>query len=329
MGVVQPTESMDADDVPTQTLAEGISECISSAHAAIDLFVAMDDDSIRSLPVFGFVRITGAAFVLAKLCLSAVQPQGRIGSILDRSSLKVEHYMDRLILCVRSVMAKQPTRIFGLVLALTFKLRQWCLDPSAMSRNFQNELETIASSSRAETLDPDEELERVAVIQLEVCGGREKSKLMQVEQSLTFISQGPRIEEQISSPELSPPQQHDSQQPHASNPQPLNPDHIASIPTTNLQQPTFPTFLNSQTPLHDASIPLNNHSSNAAYMQSLNAMNLDNDIFQMMGDMNAFAGGGLTGLEQWGDLPADLTGMGDMNWGMGEENGLNGHGGGY
>jgi hypothetical protein len=121
------------------------------------------------MPIFSFVRVTGAAFVLAKLCLSAVQPQGRIGSILNRSSLKIDYYMERIITRARDIMEKQPTRVFGLVLSLLHKLRQWCIDPSAMSRNLQIELETIASSSREQTLDPEEELERVAVIQLEVC----------------------------------------------------------------------------------------------------------------------------------------------------------------
>ena len=38
-----------------------------------------------------------------------------------------------------------------------------------------------------------------------------------------------------------------------------------------------------------------------------------------MGDMSAF-NGGLTGLEPWNDLPADVTDMGDLNWAMGSTN---------
>lgn len=128
-----------------------------------------DDDSLKSLTGFDYVRTTGSPFVLAKLCLSAVQPHGRIGSVLDRTTLKVEHYMDRIISRVRGVLDKHRTRSPMLVLALLSMLQQWCIDPLGMSRNLKIEMEEMASSAKAETMDTDEEYERLAVIKLEVC----------------------------------------------------------------------------------------------------------------------------------------------------------------
>jgi hypothetical protein len=81
----------------------------------------------------------------------------------------------------------------------------------------------------------------------------------------------------------------------------------------NIPQTNFPMFDQSAT-TNNNNLPLHNGSTDQPFMHSMNAMNLDSDIFQMMDDMNDFTGGGLTGLEQWGDLPANLAGMGDMNW---------------
>ncbi|KJX97653.1 hypothetical protein TI39_contig475g00013 [Zymoseptoria brevis] len=303
MGLVQLFDSQHVDDIPTQVLAEGIAECISSAHAAIDIFVSMDDDSFRSLTVFDYVRITGSLFVLAKLCLSAVQPHGRIGSALDRTILKVEHYMDRTMSRVRGVLDKHRTRSPVLVLALLSMLQQWCIDPLGMSRKLKIEMEEMASSAKAETMDTDEEYERLAVIKLE----------------------GPRVEEMMSSPEDSEPQQTEPQadQQH-------KPDHVAPISANvNIPQANFPQFVGSQmnqshpqNTANDYNIPLTTNTNENIYvhsMDSMDSMNLGIDSLQFMGDMDAF-NGGLTGLEQWDDFPADLTGMDDLNWAMGSMN---------
>ncbi|KAK5688772.1 hypothetical protein LTS10_000750 [Elasticomyces elasticus] len=130
MGTIHPTTSRAGEsDVPTQVLAESIAELIASSHALLNTFFAMDVNSLRTLPVFGYVRISFAAFVLAKLCLSASHPDSRIYQVLDRRALKVESYMDRAVLHVRNIVGEKRCRVPAIFLALLFKLRQWCLNP--------------------------------------------------------------------------------------------------------------------------------------------------------------------------------------------------------
>ncbi|RMZ21074.1 hypothetical protein D0859_14916 [Hortaea werneckii] len=126
MGTVHAYEG---EEIPTGVLAETVAECIQCSHALLDTFLAMDHDSCRALPVFSFVRISYAAFILAKFCLSASHAGSRLGAVLDRSSLKAESYLDRAILHVREIVGPLRCRVPAIFLALLFKLRQWCMHP--------------------------------------------------------------------------------------------------------------------------------------------------------------------------------------------------------
>ncbi|KAK0284189.1 hypothetical protein LTR35_005904 [Friedmanniomyces endolithicus] len=121
-------------EVPTQILAEAIAECINSSHAVLNAFFAMDVDGLRALPVFGYVRVTFAAFALAKLCLSAAHPEARLYRVVNRRALNVESYMDRAVLHVRNVVGTKRCRVPAIFLALLFKLRQWCMNPELIER---------------------------------------------------------------------------------------------------------------------------------------------------------------------------------------------------
>ncbi|KAK0313905.1 hypothetical protein LTR01_002162 [Friedmanniomyces endolithicus] len=121
-------------EVPTQILAEAIAECIISSHAVLNAFFAMDVDGLRALPVFGYVRVTFAAFALAKLCLSAAHPEARLHRVADRRALQVEGYMDKAVLHVRNVVGTKRCRVPAIFLALLFKLRQWCMNPELIER---------------------------------------------------------------------------------------------------------------------------------------------------------------------------------------------------
>ena len=139
MGVIQPYEG---PEVPTQVLADAVAECITSSQALLNTFLSMEVEVLRSLPVFSYVRVSCAAFVLAKLCLSASSPNSRISGVLDRSSLKVDLYMDRTILHVRDIVGPDRCRVPAIFLALLFKLRQWCLNPEMLEQGEEPELDS-------------------------------------------------------------------------------------------------------------------------------------------------------------------------------------------
>jgi hypothetical protein len=120
-----PVHEWQGDEVATQILAEAVADCITSSHNLLKTFVETDPEKARGFPVFIYVRISFAAFILAKLCLSAAHSGSRIGRVLDKSSLKVEQYLDRAILHVRAVVGPVRCRVPAIFLALLFKLRQW------------------------------------------------------------------------------------------------------------------------------------------------------------------------------------------------------------
>ncbi|KAK4580094.1 hypothetical protein LTR86_000296 [Recurvomyces mirabilis] len=132
MGPIQELEGV--GEIPTQILAECISECISSSHALLECFFTMPPESLRAMPVFSYVRVSFAAFVLAKLCLSASHTRSRIGRVLDKSALKADSYMDRAVLHVRNIVGTKRSRVPAIFLALLFKLRQWCLNPEMLEQ---------------------------------------------------------------------------------------------------------------------------------------------------------------------------------------------------
>lgn len=121
-------------ELPTKYMVDCIAECIASAHGMMDVYLATDLLTARVLPVLSAVRISFAAFILAKLCLSYVSKESRIASLMDRSSLKAESYMDRMILHVRDVIGPQGCRAPAIFLSLLFKVRQWCANPEMINQ---------------------------------------------------------------------------------------------------------------------------------------------------------------------------------------------------
>lgn len=118
----------DGEEIPTEILSLTVAECISCSHGLINTFLAIDAD-LRSLPVLSYVRVSYAAFILAKLGLSANHPESQISRVLDQSTLKAQDILDKAILRVQTVLGPSRCRVPSIFLALLFKLRQWCLHP--------------------------------------------------------------------------------------------------------------------------------------------------------------------------------------------------------
>lgn len=302
MGELHPIQ--DAEEVPTQVLAESVAGCINSAHALLTTFLLMDVESLRALPVFSYVRISFAAFILAKLSLSAAHPRSRIARVLDKDSLKVQNYMDRAILHVRNIVGNRKSRVPSIFLALLFKLRQWCLNPTSLIED--SEQAVHASDSRHKHEEPGPSLL----------------------QSVTELDQN-RITEHISSSSNSPqtvsPEasggntsstsigstNHDASMlpPTGASTYEQSTQHLYGSTTTGTeaaqvfgQQPA-PTFDTMQ------------QDPTSIYNQPFDQMDVDgNDLFQFLGDMTSFPEGGLTGLDDWATMaPNELAAMGQMN----------------
>lgn len=129
------------EPVPTGVLAEAVAECITCCHNVLTTFIDMDAEALRALPILGYVRISFAAFVLAKLCLSASHPESQIARVLDRDALQAQSILDRTILHVKAAVGTTGCKIPSIFLALLFKLRQWCLNPMLIEESKENILE--------------------------------------------------------------------------------------------------------------------------------------------------------------------------------------------
>jgi len=279
MGIIHPS---DGEEVPTQVLAESIAECITSSHALLSVFISMDVSKCRALPVFSWVRISFAAFVLAKLCLSAAHPGSRIGKVLDRSSLKVEDFMDRAILHVRNIVGPYRSRIPAIFLALLFKLRQWCLHPY-----------TIKPASEISSRDPD----------LGACmPGR-----------AVISIEGSRITEHVSSNESSPQGQiRDGHTAHRY----ISADGTLENTSYHLVGDLTPDSTTAKDAGEDGTATdLPGLTSGSITIPRLDdtemeQMQLDYSFFDTLGDAGGFPEGGLAGLDDW--MPNNLTNLESM-----------------
>lgn len=121
-------------DLPAKLLVDCISECVSSAHTIMDTYLSLNLQDTRALPVLTAVRISFAAFIIAKLCLSSMSKESRIAGLIDRSSLKAEVYIDKMILHARNVIGSRGRRVPAILMALLFKVRQWCANPEVIAR---------------------------------------------------------------------------------------------------------------------------------------------------------------------------------------------------
>ena len=131
MGVIHPYGDR---DLPIKPVVQAIADLVASSHSLIDAFVEMGPEIACFQPIFVFVRVSFAAFVLAKLCLSAYSQHSRLASVIDHNSLKAEPYVDKLVLFCQTVVGPKGRHVPSLFLALLFKLRQWCTHPELVQQ---------------------------------------------------------------------------------------------------------------------------------------------------------------------------------------------------
>ena len=275
MGGIQPSYG---EDIPTQALAEAVAECITASHNLLNIFQSMDVEAARALPVFGYVRVSYAAFVLTKLCLSNASPRSRIGKVIDRSSLKAETFMDRAILYVQTVVGPVRCRVPTIFLALLFKLRQWCLNPGIIERS--------------------EEIMSKPALNL-----NQKTTPEDTDDQQTRYLEGPRIVEHISSSNENSPTASSEfgARPLAATAQSRVIDQssapIGAAPMANMEASDATTTVNPSAP---QTVP---------YLNSSDQMELDQNFFMVFGDMSYMDG--VSDMNNWASLPPDLMALPD------------------
>ncbi|KAK5167027.1 uncharacterized protein LTR77_007756 [Saxophila tyrrhenica] len=272
----------DASSIPTKVLATAVADCVSSAHSLMNTFTSMPPEQGRALPVFIYVRISFAAFILAKLCLSTAHPGSQIGRVIDKSSLKVDAVMNKAIVQVKSIVGSAQRRVPAIFLALLLKLRQWCLNPQM--------LEGQQDGTGRPAID--------------IAHGTQSAPMNTDKSRAQSSTAAFRVTEHVSSEETSPeddPEVYD------------NISAYVAKTTAALDHGEE----NGLTPDEGAQMSNFDSYQPVPYPYPNNQMQLDNDFLQMWGDMNALSQGGLTGLEDWSTMPLDMMGMPEsFDWQM-------------
>lgn len=299
MGVI---EGWQGDEIPSQILSEGIAECINCSHSLLNTFLSMPPEGLRALPVFSFVRVSFAAFVLAKLCLSAAHPDSRIGRVLDRSSLKAESYLERAIHHVREVVGEVRNRVPAIFLALLFKLRAWCLRPEMIEWPDTGATENPTAAAKL-TSQP-QLFQRAPDRHPDLVGSALEEQRLESQQPL------PRIEQQAAFSSV------DNSASNTSTAHELTPQSLSSDGTINQAKTAALNFGSESGAITIPQTPADgvddfNSMSNVNTMTNnemndiIEHMELDSDFLNYFGDMTGLAEGGLTGLEDWGALPSN------------------------
>jgi hypothetical protein len=109
----------------TAACIDPITKCINSAHSLVDTFLGMEINSLPAVPVFIYVRVSYALFILAKLHVSANNSTSKLREYIDRKSLKVGLYLDATIACLGKVVEQKGCKVPSLFLRLLIKFQTW------------------------------------------------------------------------------------------------------------------------------------------------------------------------------------------------------------
>ncbi|KAJ4313252.1 hypothetical protein N0V94_007025, partial [Neodidymelliopsis sp. IMI 364377] len=109
--------ALDSDSVQPESLLSrsalqinATTKCISSAHAILERFVDIPVDVLQKAPNLLFVRAIYALVVLMKVDY-AVGTDPEMGEILDSQSLRVDDYLQTVLLRTREAIGEQKCRM--------------------------------------------------------------------------------------------------------------------------------------------------------------------------------------------------------------------------
>lgn len=113
----------------TAASIDSIAECIKSAHSLVDVFLNMDLDALQAVPVFTYVRVSYALFILAKLYVSASNSSSKLGDYIDFKSLKLGLHLDATITRLGKVVEQKGCKVPTMFLRLLTKFQTWYRNP--------------------------------------------------------------------------------------------------------------------------------------------------------------------------------------------------------
>jgi len=113
------------DNRLTPAHSDAIATIIFSSHSLLDIMLAMDIDTLRSIPIYNYVRMTYACIILVKLYVSSRSSQSQIGTVVDSQSLRIGFYLENLVTLLTKAVGPMECRSPYTFLGLLMRLRDW------------------------------------------------------------------------------------------------------------------------------------------------------------------------------------------------------------
>jgi len=141
------------DPIPLLTI------CLHSIHRIFDAFLSVDPIKLRIFPCLVFVRILYAGIALLKLSSIAMAPGSPLGSVFSPDDLKVEEYLEKMVIALAKTSDHGKYRFTGEFWEQVSMMRLWWLKngssrlpPKESQIPVLNEAMPMASSDTTEPL---------------------------------------------------------------------------------------------------------------------------------------------------------------------------------
>ncbi|RFU25659.1 hypothetical protein B7463_g10687, partial [Scytalidium lignicola] len=102
-----------------------LSVCLTSIDGIFSIFLKLEVDIIRCLPVIIFVRLAYAVVVLIKMYFAAATPNSELGKVINKDDMKVAQYLDGLVDIFRATAADDRSRTAAKFLMVLLMLKTW------------------------------------------------------------------------------------------------------------------------------------------------------------------------------------------------------------
>lgn len=140
------------DPIPLLTI------CLHSIHRIFDAFLSVDPVKLRIFPCLVFVRILYAGIALLKLSSIATAPGSPLASVFSPDDLKVEEYLEKLVIALAETSGHGKYRFTGEFWEQVSMMRLWWLKngssripPKESQISVSNQTIPMASS---DTIEP-------------------------------------------------------------------------------------------------------------------------------------------------------------------------------
>ncbi|KAL2176035.1 uncharacterized protein P884DRAFT_226915, partial [Thermothelomyces heterothallicus CBS 202.75] len=132
----QPGENPLGSETPISSAhINALSACLTAIDGIFGVFLSLDVNTVRCLPVFNLVRVAYAVVILIKIYFAASSPKSELGKIIDKDQMKVEHYIDRLLDKFRATAAEDRSRPAAKFLVVLVMMRSWFQKQKQQTQN--------------------------------------------------------------------------------------------------------------------------------------------------------------------------------------------------